>query len=230
MYATNTTNVLIDIDAYFDSASDNTALAFFPLPPCRLVDTRNGQDGGTLQAGQERDYSIPGRGNCGIPSNASAYSFNVTVLPAAGGLDYLTVWPQGQAQPVVSTLNDSTGTPAANAAIVPAGSNNTTAFYPHNNNTDLLLDTNGYFAPAGSGAGPLSLFTLTPCRVIDTRNGIGEFTGTIPVGVVGSSCRGPGCQFRSVRLQRHGGSRPADPLGLPDIVARRHRHADGLHA
>ena len=47
-----------------------------------------------LQAGVERDYSIPG--TCGVPSNATAYSFNVTVLPAAGGLDYLTVWPQGE--------------------------------------------------------------------------------------------------------------------------------------
>ena len=46
VYVTNTTNVLIDIDAYFDTASDTTALAFFPLPPCRIVDTRNNQDGG----------------------------------------------------------------------------------------------------------------------------------------------------------------------------------------
>ena len=75
----------------------------------------------------ERDYPIPG--NCGVPSSATAYSFNVTVLPAAGGLDYLTVWPEGQTQPVVSTLNDLTGTVVANAAIVPAGSENATAFY-----------------------------------------------------------------------------------------------------
>ena len=68
----------------------------------------------------ERDYPIPG--NCGIPSSATAYSFNVTVLPSAGGLDYLTVWPKGESQPVVSTLNDNTGTVVANAAIVPAGS------------------------------------------------------------------------------------------------------------
>ena len=194
VYVTDTTNVLIDIDAYFDSAGDSSALAFYPLPPCRVVDTRGGQDGGTLQAGQERDFSIPG--NCGIPGNATAYSFNVTVIPASGGLDYLTVWPQGENMPVVSTINDSTGTVAANAAIVPAGTNSKTAFYPHSNSTDLLVDTNGYFAPpspgTGSGSSPLSLFTLTPCRVIDTRNGIGEFTGTIPVAVVGSSCGVPG--------------------------------------
>ena len=79
----------------------------------------------------ERDYTIAGQ--CGVPSNAAAYSFNVTVLPAAGGLDYLTVWPKGESRPTVSTLNDNTGTVVANAAIVPAGSENATAFYAHSN-------------------------------------------------------------------------------------------------
>ncbi|MGD0931029.1 MAG: Ig domain-containing protein [Candidatus Korobacteraceae bacterium] len=189
VYVTNTANVLIDIDAYFDAASDNTALAFFPLVPCRIIDTRNDQDGGTLQAGQERDYTIPP--NCDVPTNAVAYSFNVTVLPTQGSLDYLTVWPKGQTQPVVSTLNDATGTTVANAAIVPAGSDNATAFYPHNHNTNLLLDIDGYFAPASSAPNPLSLFTLTPCRILDTRNGIGLFNGTISVGIVGGPCGVP---------------------------------------
>lgn len=42
---------------------------------------------------------------CGIPATASAYSLNITVVPRAGTLGYLTVWPTGQPQPVVSTLN-----------------------------------------------------------------------------------------------------------------------------
>jgi len=189
VYVTNTTNVLIDIDAYFDVVTDNSALAFFPLPPCRIVDTRHGNDGGTLQAGKERDFTIPP--NCNVPTTAAAYSFNVTVLPTQGELDYLTVWPKGETQPVVSTLNDGTGTIVANAAIVPAGADNATAFYPHDHNTDLLLDVDGYFAPASSASNPLSLFTLTPCRILDTRNGIGLFNGTIPVGIVGGACGVP---------------------------------------
>src|SRR5262249_29657550 len=135
------------------------------LPPCRLVDTRNGHNGGTLQAGVERYYSIPT--HCGIPSSAQAYSFNVAVLPTHAELDYLTVWPRGLSRPVVSTLNDPTGTVVANAAVVPAGPQNQTAFYPHNNPTDLLLDVNGYFAPPGSGG--YSMYPLPPCRVLDTR-------------------------------------------------------------
>ncbi len=171
VYVSNTTNVILDIDGYFAAPGAQT-YQFYPLTPCRVVDTRSG-NGGPLQAGIERDYTIAG--SCGIPSSAVAYSFNVTVLPTNGALDYLTVWPQGQSQPTVSTLNDSTGTVVANAAIVPAGANNTTAFYAHNKPTNLLLDVNGYFAPAGIGG--LSLYPMQPCRVLDTRGVGGPFVG-----------------------------------------------------
>ena len=64
---------------------------------------------------------------------------------------YLTVWPQGQAQPLVSTLNDLTDTIVANAAIVPAGTGGGIATYA-SNDTDLVIDVNGYFAAAGQRA------------------------------------------------------------------------------
>jgi YVTN family beta-propeller protein len=189
VYATNTTNLLLDINGYFTAPGVET-LQFYPLTPCRIVDTRHGQDGGSLQAGVERDYSIPA--TCGVPDNAAAYSFNVTAVPSNGALDYLSVWPQGELRPTVSTLNNNTGTIVANAAVVPAGSNNTTAFYAHNNDTDLLLDVDGYFA--APGANGLSLHTTPPCRVLDTRNGNGQpFSGTLspPVDVVHSACAPP---------------------------------------
>ena len=189
VYASDTTNVILDIDGYFVTPGSQT-YQFYPLTPCRLVDTRNG-NGGPLQAGVERDYTIAG--HCGIPSTATAYSFNVTVLPTNGELDYLTVWPKGETQPVVSTLNDPTGTVVANAAVVPAGAHNATAFYAHDNPTNLLLDVNGYFAPVGSGG--LSLYPVAPCRVLDTRGNGGPFMGdwNPPNGidVLTSSCAPP---------------------------------------
>jgi hypothetical protein len=184
VFVTNTTNVILDINGYF--APPGGTYQFYPLTPCRIVDTRNG-DGGLLQAGMERDYSIAG--SCGIPSSATAYSFNVTVLPSAGGLDYLTVWPKGETQPVVSTLNDDTGTVVANAAIVPAGSENATAFYAHSNSTNLLVDIDGYFAAPGTGG--LSLYPVAPCRVLDTRQSGGQFIDEKTVNVVGSPCAPP---------------------------------------
>ena len=60
------------------------------------------------------------RASCGVPATAAAYSLNVTVVPS-GSLGYLTIWPTGESQPVVSTLNSPDGRMKANAAIVPAG-------------------------------------------------------------------------------------------------------------
>ncbi len=198
VYVTNTTDVLIDIDAYFDAASDPNALAFYPLEPCRLVDTRQQNNGagfhGTMTFNLPLSASGGGvNGTCSPVnlSTAQAYSLNVTGLPVNGGqLQYLTIWPDGQSQPVVSTLNDYApyATVVANAAIVPAGAQQLTNVFA-TDPTNVLIDINGFFAPASfAPSEALSLYNVTPCRVLDTRNGIGLFSGTIPVGIVGSSC------------------------------------------
>jgi hypothetical protein len=105
----------------------------------------------------------------------------------------MTVWPTGQTRPLVSTLNDIPGTIIANAAIVPAGTGGDVSVYP-SNDTDVIIDINGFFAQPGIGG--LSLYTATPCRVIDTRKiGNGQpFSGNLtpPVDVVNSPCGVPG--------------------------------------
>jgi hypothetical protein len=53
---------------------------------------------------------------------------------------YLTVCPQGDAEPLVSTLNNLTATIVANAAIVSAGASGGIAVYP-DQDTDILRPT-----------------------------------------------------------------------------------------
>jgi hypothetical protein len=152
------------------------------------VDTRkaNGPLGGpSLAGGSSRDFPVQSS-SCGIPSDASAYSLNVTAVPK-GQLGYLTTWPTGLAQPLVSTLNATTGSITANAAIVPAGSSVSGEVSVYvSDPSDVVLDVNGYFA--APGANGLSLYTTTPCRALDTRSTSGAFNGTLGVGVENSSC------------------------------------------
>jgi hypothetical protein len=192
VYVTDPTDVILDINGYFQSPSAQT-LEFYPLPLCRVFDTRqaNGILGGPyLNGGVERDFPIL-ESSCQIPPNALAYSMNFTVTPVSGEpLGYLTVWPSGSQQPVVSTLNNPTATILANAAMVPAGLGGAIAVYP-DQNTNLIGDINGYFA--APGAGGLSLYPLAPCRVIDTRSAGGAFSGqrNPPVNVAASPCGMP---------------------------------------
>jgi hypothetical protein len=188
VFATNTTNVILDINGYFVPTTVSTALTFYPVTPCRVADTRNatGALGGpSLVGGQVR--SFPVLSACSIPPGAQAYSLNFTAIPQ-GTLGYLSVWPAEQTQPLVSTLNALTGTITANAAIVPAGAGGAVDLFV-TDNADMVIDINGYFAPPGAGG--LSLYTLTPCRVLDSRENGAPFSGTINVNVMGSGCGVP---------------------------------------
>lgn len=148
-------------------------LRFVPVTPCRIADTRiGGAPFGApfLAAGSTREFPIPASG-CGIPAQAQAYSLNLTAVPR-GPLPYVTLWPTGQQQPLVSTLNSFEGAILANAAIVPAGANGSINAFA-SAATDLVLDINGYFVPNAPDG--LAFFPLqTPCRVMDTRVGSGR--------------------------------------------------------
>ncbi len=188
-FASDDSHFILDINGYFIPAAQS-ALAFFPTTPCRVVDTRypNGPlSGPPLPAGTIRTIPILS-GSCGLPPEARAYSLNFTVVPR-GSLSYLTVWPAGQPQPGVSTLNAPTGT-TANAAIVSAGQNGDISVFS-TADTDLIVDSNGYFAPAATGG--LSLYNVLPCRVADTRfpPGSQATSGTTPVNVAASVCGVP---------------------------------------
>ncbi len=177
VFAAGATDVILDIDGYFDDSSGATSYKLYPTTPCRVADTRSiaSQFGGpSMDNSQPRDFPIP-LSNCGIPAWARAYSLNVTAIPLTDYLGYLTTWPTGSAQPGVSTLNSWTGKVVANAALVPAGSNGSVSVFV-TDPSNVILDINGYFGQPG-GTGELAFYPLVPCRVVDTRGAEGQLGG-----------------------------------------------------
>ena len=194
VYATNNTDLVLDVDGYFVPATTPSTLAFYPVTPCRVADTRNPNaplGGPYLSAKSTRAFPVLEATACNIPASAQAYSVNLAVVPRGGPVGYLTAWSYGQDRPVVASLNDPTGTILSNAAIVPTDASGQINMYV-TNDTDLVIDINGYFAPPGSGG--LSLYNLAPCRVLDTRQPSGNppFSGTMSVNVTASACSVPG--------------------------------------
>jgi hypothetical protein len=174
LFPSHATNAIIDINGYFVPASQPQSLAFYPITPCRLADTRLGTGtlaGPALAAAATRNFPLSG--NCGIPATAQAYALNMTVVPQ-GTLGFLSAWPAGSPQPGSSTLNAPTGTITSNMAIVPAGTGGSISVIV-TNSTHLIIDVNGYFAPPGAGS--LDFYLTTPCRIADTRIGTGPFGG-----------------------------------------------------
>jgi hypothetical protein len=149
--------------------SSQQPLEYTPLAtPCRAIDTRT--NASPIQAGTTRTIS-PFAGACNIPVPANGiivYAVNVTVVPH-GNLDYLTVYPAGESQPVISLLNSEDGRTKANAAFVTGGTGGNIGVYA-SNTTDFILDVSGYFTETTTG---MVYVPVTPCRLIDTRSGLG---------------------------------------------------------
>ena len=187
VFASDSTAVILDINGYF--VTDTTALAFFPITPCRIADTRTaaGALGGpSLAGGKSRTFPI--RSACSLPATAQAYSLNFAAVPPAS-LGYVTAYPTGQSRPAVASLNALTGTVTANAVIVPAGTGGSVDVFA-SDNTNLVIDINGYFAPMTTGG--LSLYPVTPCRVLDTRQPAGSLpVSSLNVAVSASACGVP---------------------------------------
>jgi hypothetical protein len=188
VYADNTTDFVLDVSGYF---TDNpSGLVYVPVPPCRIIDTRIGLGDRTsgpedpLVANQASTWQIaypvivdgpPSGGNrCNLPYNVgSAYSVNVTVVPKDNAPVWFTsVWGSSapalaaNAEPAFSNVNAYTGTDTANAAII-NGPLTLTAYADVT--TDLVVDVTGWFAPVSVASEGLSLYALTPCRALDTR-------------------------------------------------------------
>ena len=136
------TDLVIDVNGYFAKVKPN-ALSWYPASPCRVIDTRIIGDGqpfsGTLAPPVDVVDSA-----CAPPSTAQAFILNATVVPT-GYLGYLTLWPDGEGQPLVSTLNAVQGLITSNMAIVPTTNGSIDAYAT--GITQLVLDISGYFAP-----------------------------------------------------------------------------------
>jgi len=179
VYSPSSTDILIDIAGYFTDNPAVSNLVYYPLTPCRVIETRAAYRPQTgpfgppsLPAKQARTFRFPQSPDCQIPAGAAAYSVTLTVVPPAP-LPFLTAWPAGGQQPNVSSINSPNGRILANSVIVPASPDGSISLYAFEA-TDAIVDINGYFAP-DNGTG-LFYFPVTQCRVSHTNDG--SFTGS----------------------------------------------------
>jgi hypothetical protein len=120
--------------------------AFFTVPPCRLIDTRQptGSYGGpALVAGIDRTFTLAGR--CGISPKARSVAVNIAVTqPTAPG--HLKLYPAGAALPQTSSINYGAGqTRASNAILLLTSGGITVRCNQSSGSVHFILDLTGYF-------------------------------------------------------------------------------------
>lgn len=135
---------------------------YYAVSPCRVYDTRTGlpsaggTGGGVINTATIRSFVL--RGLCGIPTDATAVSLNLTVVTPSAPQGDLRIAPYPGTFPDVSTSNFAQNETIANGAIVPLGTVVTpgtdpdfqvlgAGCFPCSNTYTyhLLIDVNGYF-------------------------------------------------------------------------------------
>ena len=137
-----------DFDIYFvrDAAPEAPAAAlFYPLPPCRVLDTRTPSGTPILGVGERRIFTVAG--TCGVPSGAKAIVSNLTVVGAAADGDLKVVGGHLSAT-TTSSINFTPSRARANNAIVQLATDGSGTISVINNSTGtvhFILDVSGYF-------------------------------------------------------------------------------------
>ena len=146
---------------------------YHAVVPARLVDTRIGQGAPAGPLDPFDVLAVPVTGAGGLPvEGISAVVLNVTAVePASNG--YIGLWPTGSAPPPTSNLNYVAGDTTPNLVTVAVGPDGSVELGNAFGTTDVLVDVAGWFDSGPDQPGGTGLHTLTPTRLLDTRDGIG---------------------------------------------------------
>ena len=136
--------VIVDVTGWYDSG-------FHPVVPGRVMDSRTGQCGFKLHAGEQREVAITGL--AGVPvAGVGGVALNVTATGATAAT-FLTLWPSGSPRPLASNLNVVAGPTVANMALVGVGAAGRVSLYNLAGDVDVLIDVDGWFDGAAPSAG-----------------------------------------------------------------------------
>ncbi len=145
---------------------------FVPINPVRVMDTRTGEGGNIVPLGDAVFTELDVTGVKGLPETGmTAVVMNVTAAdPTSSG--FISVWPSGEPRPLVASLNFLPGQIVPNLVTVKVGANGKVDIFNSSGQTAIIADVMGYYTdtpPAGGGR----FTSLTPARILDTRDGTG---------------------------------------------------------
>jgi hypothetical protein len=153
---------------------DTNTGTYYPLPPQRILDTRLGLGAARAPLGPGGTIGLQVSGQGGVPtSGVSAVVLNVTATnPTAAS--YVTVYPDGGAQPNASSLNVVPGWTGANSVTVGLGATGAVDIYNNAGTTDMIADVVGFYATDSTVAGALGIGNnydpIVPKRFFDSRD------------------------------------------------------------
>ncbi|HUF99430.1 MAG TPA: hypothetical protein VMM60_14975 [Ilumatobacter sp.] len=167
---------------YYVSAAPGDVVqnSFVSISPVRILDTRPAPENvggfvGPLSTGQIHTFAVTGV--AGVPANAASVVLNVT---ATGTTErsFLTVYPTGEPQPVVSNLNwTAGGATVPNLVTVKVGAGGQVSVFNAFGNVHVIADIAGYYVPSNDKFISLDVFEAGSSGTATHSDGFGANTG-----------------------------------------------------
>jgi hypothetical protein len=152
-----TADLILDVNGYFTDVQTSGSLGFRSLTTCRAYDSRTLND--PIAGGAIKTVGIATK--CGIPTDAAAGSFNLTVV-SSDGYGFVDMFSAGISWPQTSTINFKPGDLArTNGATTAFGQGSVSLILGGAHTAQFTVDTNGYY----SDKAPLNYFPIAPCRL-----------------------------------------------------------------
>jgi len=170
--AAGSVDVIADIEGYVGlaNAPSGSDGQYAPVTPSRVLDTRDGTGTNGLKqpvgAAQMIAVQVASAGQEAVVLNLTATN------PTAA--TYLTVWPDGAPQPVVSNLNVAAGQTIANRVMVKVPANGKVDIYNAAGSVNVIADLNGSFTDGSAAASGTQFQGILPLRIVDSRAGTGS--------------------------------------------------------
>ena len=158
MTSAASTDVAIDLFGYYAPGADGN---FVDVDPYRVADTRTTTP---LGSREERVLLRAQR------PTTTAFLLNVTVIATTP--TYLAVAPTGVWNGT-SNLNADAGQTVANLVLARVGTDGGVSFINGSGETHVVVDVVGFYDAEQAGAGGATV-TLSPARILDSRDGTGQ--------------------------------------------------------
>jgi hypothetical protein len=158
VYASNRTDVVIDLAGYYTAAGGSGAQFEAEPAPVRVCDTRPGNPshlsgsaaqcdgtnngGETLSTGSVLTVNVAGAFN--VPAGAAAVVLNVTGVSPSAASTYLTVYPGGS-RPTASDINLTKGAVVPNLVVATVSPSGTVSIFNYAGSTNVVVDVAGWY-------------------------------------------------------------------------------------
>jgi hypothetical protein len=164
--------------AHADAAGKGGDYVAVPSSPV-VLDTRSGV-GATGERGQASTTTFTVTGGAVPTTGVGSVVLRISLLNPTEAT-WAVLWPDGQTRPGTTMISAGAGEQISNIAVVKLGPQGKVSVYNAAGKTHMVAEVQGYFTGAQGTAGG-GFVPVSHTRVIDTRNGTGTTTATIPSG------------------------------------------------